>query len=162
MSITVEEWLYVKEQLMTRYKFVEDHAEDAANRLMRDPQILRDFTTYCKTNRLPVLSVRKGDNMTEYSVNGHSVSEMIQVYELEPVGAFLMLSELSANPERGEKYLEKILSEGHEVPIYDENGKLQRIDFIKVIPKTCPKCGGIATWIDEYKRWYCYNCKEYL
>ena len=30
MSITVEEWLYVKEQLMTRYRFVEDHAEDAA------------------------------------------------------------------------------------------------------------------------------------
>jgi ribosomal protein S27AE len=26
----------------------------------------------------------------------------------------------------------------------------------------CPKCGKPATWIDAYKRWYCYSCKEYL
>ena len=156
MSITVEEWLPVKKQLMTRYKFEE------ANRLMRDPHIFRDFATYCKTNQLPVLSVKKGEEMTEYSVNDHSVSEMIHVYELEPVGAFLMLSELSANPERGEQYLEKILTEGHEVPVYDDNGKLLRIEFLKVMPKTCPKCGEDATWITEYNRWYCHNCKEYL
>lgn len=26
----------------------------------------------------------------------------------------------------------------------------------------CPKCGKPATWIDAYKRWYCYSCQEYL
>jgi len=26
----------------------------------------------------------------------------------------------------------------------------------------CPKCGKPATWIEAYKRWYCYNCREYL
>ncbi len=66
------------------------------------------------------------------------------------------------NSERGEKYLEQILSEGHEVPVYDADGKLVKIEFHKVLPKNCPKCGKPATWIEEYKRWYCYNCQEYL
>jgi len=26
----------------------------------------------------------------------------------------------------------------------------------------CPKCEKPATWIEAYKRWYCYNCQEYL
>ncbi|MCB2171988.1 transposase [archaeon] len=26
----------------------------------------------------------------------------------------------------------------------------------------CPKCGKPATWIEAYKRWYCYSCQEYL
>ncbi|MEM2193157.1 MAG: PRC-barrel domain-containing protein [Candidatus Methanomethylicia archaeon] len=26
----------------------------------------------------------------------------------------------------------------------------------------CPSCGKKATWIQQYKRWYCYNCKKYL
>lgn len=26
----------------------------------------------------------------------------------------------------------------------------------------CPKCGKPATWIEAYKRWYCYTCQEYL
>ena len=26
----------------------------------------------------------------------------------------------------------------------------------------CPKCGKPATWIEQYKRWYCYSCQEYL
>jgi len=162
MMITAEEWAYVKAQLMTRYGFGEDHAEDAANRLMRDQQVFRDFTTYTRTNQLPVLSIKQGDTLTEYSVNDHCVSELINVYELEPVGAFLMLSELSANPTRGEEYLKKILEQGHEVPVYDAQGNLDRIEFHKVLPKTCPKCGEQATWIKEYNRWYCYKCKEYL
>ncbi|HDN18049.1 hypothetical protein B6U74_02820 [Candidatus Bathyarchaeota archaeon ex4484_205] len=26
----------------------------------------------------------------------------------------------------------------------------------------CPTCGKPATYIQQYKRWYCYNCKKYL
>ncbi len=26
----------------------------------------------------------------------------------------------------------------------------------------CPKCGKPATWVEAYKRWYCYTCQEYL
>jgi len=29
-------------------------------------------------------------------------------------------------------------------------------------PPLCPQCGKPATWIEVYKRWYCYNCKRYL
>ncbi len=28
--------------------------------------------------------------------------------------------------------------------------------------KICPTCGQPATWIEQYKRWYCYTCKKYL
>jgi len=28
--------------------------------------------------------------------------------------------------------------------------------------QTCPTCGKPATWIAQYQRWYCYNCKKYL
>jgi hypothetical protein len=27
---------------------------------------------------------------------------------------------------------------------------------------TCPNCGQQATWIEQYQRWYCYNCEKYL
>ncbi|MBN2336833.1 hypothetical protein JXL21_14860 [Candidatus Bathyarchaeota archaeon] len=26
----------------------------------------------------------------------------------------------------------------------------------------CPKCGKPATWVEQYRRWYCYSCSEYL
>ncbi|MBC8463083.1 hypothetical protein H8D76_01870 [Candidatus Bathyarchaeota archaeon] len=26
----------------------------------------------------------------------------------------------------------------------------------------CPKCGKPATWVEQYKRWYCHSCQEYL
>jgi hypothetical protein len=25
----------------------------------------------------------------------------------------------------------------------------------------CPTCGKPLTWINEYSRWYCYNCRKY-
>ncbi|RLE85904.1 MAG: hypothetical protein DRJ39_00795 [Thermoprotei archaeon] len=28
--------------------------------------------------------------------------------------------------------------------------------------KICPFCGKPATWISQYKRWYCYNCQKYI
>jgi len=29
-------------------------------------------------------------------------------------------------------------------------------------PQSCPTCGGALTYIDQYKRWYCYKCKKYV
>ena len=26
----------------------------------------------------------------------------------------------------------------------------------------CPKCGKPITWISEYRRYYCYNCRQYI
>jgi len=28
--------------------------------------------------------------------------------------------------------------------------------------KICPYCGKPATWIEQYQRWYCYNCQRYI
>ena len=26
----------------------------------------------------------------------------------------------------------------------------------------CSDCGQPATWVEQYQRWYCYNCEKYL
>jgi hypothetical protein len=31
----------------------------------------------------------------------------------------------------------------------------------EVAQKACPRCGQPLTWIDQYQRWYCYNCQQY-
>jgi len=28
--------------------------------------------------------------------------------------------------------------------------------------KLCPFCNKPATWIPQYRRWYCYNCRKYI
>ncbi|RLE99499.1 MAG: hypothetical protein DRJ63_05140 [Thermoprotei archaeon] len=28
--------------------------------------------------------------------------------------------------------------------------------------RKCPICGVQLTWIPEYRRWYCYNCRKYI
>ena len=171
MSLTKEDWDYAKEQLVSEYRFTRAHAHDAAKRLHRDPQVFMDYVKFERTRKLPVLSIQSGGAMTEYTVNGHKVSELVYHYELSPVGAFLMLSEISADPEKGESYLRQILEHGHETPVFDDEGKLLRIEMTMVIPKEkplgegtplCPKCSKPGTWVEEYERWYCYNCKEYL
>ena len=101
-------------------------------------------------------------------MGGHTASELMMNYGLSPVGAYLMLSELSADPQKGEGYLRDIREHGHETPTYDDKGRLTKIRFTTVSagpPQgtlTCPRCGNPATWIEQYKRWYCYTCKEYL
>lgn len=38
-------------------------------------------------------------------------------------------------------------------PVQAESNKKQRF---------CDNCGKPATWIEEYQRWYCYDCEKYL
>ena len=147
---------YLINELTSRYGFTRDHAEDAAERLMWNHNIYNGFVNYLNNGQ-----------MTDYSVRGYSVESLIRDYKLEPLGAFLMLAELSEYPERGEKYLRMILEEGHENVVVDEDGNMER-EFTIVTPPVsssesprCEKCGGELQWIEQYKCWYCYNCKEY-
>jgi ribosomal protein L37AE/L43A len=50
---------------------------------------------------------------------------------------------------------------------YNPDGSIKKITFrtagiASSEAPTCPKCGKKATWVEEYKRWYCYDCKDYL
>jgi len=38
--------------------------------------------------------------------------------------------------------------------------RLPKVSLKKEVPR-CPYCGGELTYIKEYDRWYCYNCKTY-
>lgn len=157
MTLKVEDWSYVAEQLKKRFGFTQEHAEDAILRLSRDPKVFNEFVAHLKTGATP-----------ERIVAGHTATELMRDYGLSPVGAYLMLSELSANPEKGEGYLRDIKDHGHETPTYDNKGRLTKIRFTTVNtappqgPTLCPRCGKPATWIKQYERWYCYTCKEYL
>ncbi len=41
-------------------------------------------------------------------------------------------------------------------------------DFVILKPQTqtasqtCPTCKGTLSYIQQYQRWYCYNCKKYI
>ena len=138
--MSFEQFTYIKEQLKNKLGFEDDHATDAANRLIKD-------------NR-------------DLEIAGHSVTSLITDYKLEPIGAYLMLVEFAANPQKGEQYLTEIREYGHGTPKY-EDGELREIIFTTVPAAkqktpSCPKCGKEATWIPEYQRWYCHNCKEYI
>ena len=147
---------YLIHELTTRYNFTRDHAEDAAERLMWDINIYNGFLEYLNKGQL-----------TKYSVRGYTAESLVRDYGLDPLGAFLMLAELSEYPERGEKYLKMILEEGHETVTLDEEGN-KEIEFSFVAAPEgheeqhiCEKCGSELKWIEQYKRWYCYTCKEY-
>jgi len=46
-----------------------------------------------------------------------------------------------------------------------EEKKGLRLPFLKKEEKEekiCPFCNKPATWIPQYRRWYCYNCRKYI
>ncbi len=153
---------YVINELMSRYEFNSFRAEDVFNRLARDVSVFRDFSHFLRTGELTNLD-------QEDSVLGHTVDELVSKYGLEPIGAYLMLSELAVDPMKAEEYLEKILVEGHEFVEKRDDGTIVRVRKGGTVSKepegffpVCTKCGVETDWVEEYERWYCYECKEYL
>lgn len=156
MSLNIEDYEYVLAELQAKYDFTQDHAVDAIDRLSRIPELFNEFVSYLKTGSVGSLSYA-----------GHNINDLMNSYGLSPVGSYLMLVELAYHPEIAKGYLERILEEGHRKAEYNPDGSVKNVKFYKVgagKPKNpvCPKCGKPATWIEEYKRWYCYDCKEYL
>lgn len=43
-----------------------------------------------------------------------------------------------------------------------ERGLPIRLPGWKKEKRTCPFCGKEASWIEQYQRWYCYNCRKYI
>jgi len=157
MTLYIEDYEFVKGVLMTRFGFTEEHAEDALQRLAESPQVFNDLVTYLRTNSHSGLSVQ-----------GHDIDDLMLNYGLSPIGAYLMLSELVVNPGRAAMYLDEMKADVHEDAEYNPDGSIKKITFrtVSASPSsgtpTCPRCGKPATWIEQYKRWYCYDCKEYL
>lgn len=155
MALYVEDYEFVLEQLQARYGFTLDHAAEAIDRLSESPNVFNALVGYLRTGNHPTLNIR-----------GHDVKELTSSYALSPIGAYLMLSELAVNPDRAEMYLNDIKQDGHEVVEYNPDGSIKKITHRSIgsgsgVP-ACPKCGKPATWIEQYQRWYCYDCKEYL
>ncbi|MEM2276625.1 MAG: hypothetical protein QXU43_06035 [Thermoproteota archaeon] len=38
----------------------------------------------------------------------------------------------------------------------------KKVEIPQPAVPVCPKCGKPGTWIPQYKRYYCYTCKQYL
>lgn len=152
--MSFEQFAYLKGQLTNKYGFEEDHAENAANRLMQYDNIYEAVTEYMHT-----------DTISDIEIAGHTVTSLIKDYLLEPIGAYLMLVEFASDPAKGEMYLTRLREDGHHVPVV-EDGEVREIEFSSVpaadqTPK-CPTCGKDATWIEQYQRWYCQECKQYI
>ena len=41
-------------------------------------------------------------------------------------------------------------------------GAMAREPSAREGPRVCPTCGNDSKYIEQYGRWYCYNCKTYL
>ena len=152
---------WVIKQLTTRIGFNTEHAEDAYERLSRDPSVLTDFVHYLSTGEY---TNKDGQD----SVLGHTPQELVSKYGLEPIGAYLMLSELSVDPIKAEGYLNQIRTEGYTKREISETGS-KSYSLVKIetdekegFYPICPKCREEAEWIDEYERWYCQDCEKYL
>jgi len=155
MTLYVEDYNFVMEQLQARYGFTAEHAADAIDRLSESPNVFNALVAFLRTGNHPSLSIQ-----------GHDVKELTERYALSPIGAYLMLSELAVNPSRAQGYLEDIWEDGHEIVEYNPDGSIKKITHRTIgsgsEAPSCPKCGKPATWIEQYQRWYCYDCKEYL
>jgi len=156
MSLKIEDYNYVLAELQARYNFTQDHAKDAIDRLSDIPELFNAFVSYLRTGVHGTIGF-----------GGHTVNDLMRNYGLAPAGTYLMLAELAVNPERAKGYMEMIKEEGHEKAEYHPDGSLRKITSSKVgsgdsKAPLCPKCGKPATWIEQYKRWYCYECKEYV
>jgi len=155
--MSFDQFKYLTEQMTNQFGFEADHAESAANRLVYDDRIYEAVTQYMHSG-----------NVVDVEIAGHSITSLINNYGLDPIGAYLMLVEFAADPQKGEGYLADIIEHGHVEPIY-ENGEVLEIEFSSVPAAetqnqnpVCQKCGKPTTWIDQYKRWYCHECKEYV
>lgn len=152
--MSFEQFAYLKTQLRSKYGFEEEHAESAANRLMQYDKIYEAVTQFMHT-----------DDIKDIEIAGHSVKSLVSDYNLEPIGAYLMLVEFAADPTTGEMYLTRLREDGHHVPII-EDGEIRGTEFSSVPAAdqtpNCPTCGKDATWIEQYQRWYCQECKQYI
>ncbi|MDW8084187.1 MAG: PRC-barrel domain-containing protein [Candidatus Caldarchaeum sp.] len=41
-------------------------------------------------------------------------------------------------------------------------GVISRLPFGRKEKNPCPTCGKELSWIEQYQRWYCYNCGKYV
>ena len=157
MTLYIEDYEFVLGELQSTFEFSEEHAKDAIQRLSETPLVFVDLVVFLKTKKHSSLKVQE-----------HDIEDLMLNYGLSDIGAYLMLSELVADPKRGQMYLEIIKEEGHRVAEYNPDGSIKKITFrsdaasSSTGPPLCPKCGKRATWVEQYKRWYCYECKEYL
>lgn len=42
------------------------------------------------------------------------------------------------------------------------SGVTSRLPFGRKEKNPCPTCGKELSWIEQYQRWYCYNCGKYV
>jgi len=78
------------------------------------------------------------------------ISAPTEVSAIKPATAPASMPTVTAVEEREEEKKKK----GFGLGIFKkEEGKEAKI---------CPYCGKPATWIPQYRRWYCYNCQRYI
>lgn len=156
MTLYVEDYEYAMEQLQSRYGFTAEHAADAIERMSQAPDVFNGFVAFLRTG-----------NHQNLNYNGYDIGDLMMNYGLSPVGSYLMLALIAVDPARAQGYLDELREDIMETVEYNPDGSIKKITFrtagiASSEAPTCPKCGKKATWVEQYKRWYCYDCKDYL
>ena len=87
------------------------------------------------------------------------IQRVLKVQEkIKPTQAAVVESEVKIITEPSETFEaeEELISEEEET--FEEIAEPKPTETIKV----CPKCGGEPTYVEQYQRYYCYTCSEYI
>jgi hypothetical protein len=58
--------------------------------------------------------------------------------------------------------LKKFLKERYKEVATTKPSESLKFQELKKEDNTCPTCKNPSQYIEEYKRWYCYNCQKYI
>jgi sporulation protein YlmC with PRC-barrel domain len=95
-------------------------------------------------------------------------TETIQWSKISAVGDIIILREKieikAPTPEAGPQYAALTAPSAIPAPAKEEKKGLGVITsiFKREEKPSCPTCGKPLTYIEQYKRWYCYNCSKYV
>lgn len=95
-------------------------------------------------------------------------TETIQWSKIAAVGDIIILKEKieikTPAPEAGPQYAFPTAPSTISPPAKEEKRGIGAITslFKREEKPACPTCGKPLTYIEEYKRWYCYNCSKYV
>jgi sporulation protein YlmC with PRC-barrel domain/ribosomal protein S27AE len=95
-------------------------------------------------------------------------TETIQWGKISAVGDIIILREKieikAPTPEAGPQYAALTAPSAILAPAKEEKKGLGVITsiFKREEKPSCPTCGKPLTYIEQYKRWYCYNCSKYV
>lgn len=141
-------WVLTGPGVLNKYGYTTDGSSTG-------PYLIIDMSEYPMENAIGYWEIEVYVNGVSMDTTGFSVEE-----RQEPTGFVWWGGAL------GLLVFAAVLGGGYLLLRRRKGGK--QVDTVQVPPADrskqmyCDNCGKSATWIEEYQRWYCYDCEKYL